>query len=185
MAQNSSSAAIYCRISLDRDLEQLGVQRQEQDCKELAERLKWTVGEVYVDNSISAPKDVDRPAYDRMVTDLTSGNRDALVVYDLDRLIRKPAELEAFIALSESKVFALANVAGDVDLTTANGRMLARFKGAIAKQEAERILFGWGLSCTRTTCTRLHRSGLARGRSTPCGTALPALSVYENENEPV
>ena len=33
----------------------------------------------------------------------------------------------------------LANVSGDVDLTTASGRMIARIKGAVARQEAERI----------------------------------------------
>lgn len=37
------SAAVYARISLDRDNEQLGVKRQQQDCLELAERLGWTV----------------------------------------------------------------------------------------------------------------------------------------------
>jgi len=134
-----SSVAVYARISLDRDNEQLGVARQQQDCLELAQRLGWTVAEVYIDNSISASKDILRPEYERMMEDLSSGKRDGLIVYDLDRLTRKPAELESFIALSEKAGFALANVAGDVDLNTANGRMLARFKGAIARQEAERI----------------------------------------------
>ncbi|MCD2108710.1 recombinase family protein [Rhodococcus erythropolis] len=134
-----TSAAVYARISLDRDNEQLGVSRQRQDCLELAKRLGWGIGEVYLDNSISASKDVLRPEYERMIADLSSGKRDGLIVYDLDRLTRKPAELESFIALAEKAGFALANVAGDVDLSTANGRMLARFKGAIARQEAERI----------------------------------------------
>ncbi|MBY4400713.1 recombinase family protein [Rhodococcus fascians] len=139
MSRLPSSAAIYARISLDRDNEKLGVQRQESDCRALAERLGWSVEQVYIDNSLSASKDVVRPEYGRLLDDLTSGARDGLIVYDLDRLTRKPAELEDFISLSESKGFALANVAGDVDLTTANGKMLARFKGAIARQEAERI----------------------------------------------
>lgn len=134
-----TSAAVYARISLDRDNEQLGVSRQRQDCLELAQQLGWTVSEVYIDNSVSASKDVLRPEFERMLEDLSSGKRDGLIVYDLDRLTRKPAELESFIALAEKAGFALANVAGDVDLSTANGRMLARFKGAIARQEAERI----------------------------------------------
>ncbi len=61
MSDKPSSVGIYCRISLDRDQEQLGVQRQEKDCRELAERLGWTVAKVYTDNSISASKDVERP----------------------------------------------------------------------------------------------------------------------------
>ncbi|WP_031332323.1 recombinase family protein, partial [Rhodococcus erythropolis] len=106
-----TSAAVYARISLDRDNEQLGVSRQRQDCLELAKRLGWGIGEVYLDNSISASKDVIRPEYERMIADLSSGKRDGLIVYDLDRLTRKPAELESFIALAEKAGFALANVA--------------------------------------------------------------------------
>ncbi len=33
----------------------------------------------------------------------------------------------------------LANVSGDADLTTANGKMIARIKGAVARQEADPI----------------------------------------------
>ena len=52
-------AAIYVRISRDREGAGLGVQRQEQDCRELAERLGWHVVGVYPDNDVSAS---DRPS---------------------------------------------------------------------------------------------------------------------------
>ncbi len=74
-----------------------------------------------------------------MLADLERRHRDGVIVYDLDRLTRKPIELEGFIDLAERLAVSLANVSGDVDLTTSNGRMLARFVGAIARQEAERI----------------------------------------------
>lgn len=131
-------AAIYCRISLDQGQDGLGVQRQEEDCRAKAEALGWNVAEVYVDNDMSAFKEKERPAYNRLMDDLRSGERDALVVYDLDRLTRKPRELEDFIDLAEKHGVFLANVSGDVDITTHNGRMIARIKGAVARQEAER-----------------------------------------------
>ena len=47
-------AAIYARISSDQDGTALGVTRQIEDCRALAKKLGWTVGEEYVDNDISA-----------------------------------------------------------------------------------------------------------------------------------
>ena len=136
---NSIKAAVYARISQDTAGEGLGVQRQEKLCRDKATALGWTVVEAYVDNDLSASKNVARPQYDRLMADLEAGTVNAVVVYDLDRLTRKPSELEAFIDLSDRLKVSLANVSGDVDLTTSNGRMLARFKGAIARQEAERL----------------------------------------------
>ena len=59
------SAAIYVRISRDRNGDCLGVERQEQECRTLAERLGWTVTEVYSDNDISAFSGRRRPDYER------------------------------------------------------------------------------------------------------------------------
>lgn len=132
-------AGVYARISLDVGGEALGVARQEHDCNAKAQALGWTVVDTYTDNDVSATKARRRPEYDRMLADLASGRINAVVVYDLDRLTRKPAELESFIDLTEQHGVALANVAGDVDLTVASGRMVARIKGAVARQEADRI----------------------------------------------
>jgi site-specific DNA recombinase len=45
---------IYCRISRDRVGAGLGVERQEEDCRDLANRLRWDVVDVYTDNDLSA-----------------------------------------------------------------------------------------------------------------------------------
>ena len=132
-------AVIYARISKDRAGEGLGVARQQEACRAKASALGWSVRSVYVDNDVSASKAVARPEYERLMADIEAGTVKALVVYDLDRLTRKPAELEQFITLADTYGVALANVSGDVDLTNANGRMIARIKGAVARQEAERI----------------------------------------------
>ena len=133
---------IYARISLDRDATQLATDRQIAECRELAQRKNWPDvpdEDVFRDESISASKKVPRPAYNKMMQAIEAGQYDGLLVYDLDRLTRKPMELEEFIDLAERKNIQLANVSGDVDLSTSGGRMTARIKGAVAKQEAERI----------------------------------------------
>ncbi|WP_165945549.1 hypothetical protein [Micromonospora sp. KC606] len=47
------TVGILVRISDDREDERKGVKRQEQDCREPADRLGWLVGEVYTENDIS------------------------------------------------------------------------------------------------------------------------------------
>jgi hypothetical protein len=47
-------------------------------------------------------------------------------------------ELEHFIDLADEKHLALASVGGDADLSTDNGRLFARIKGAVARAEIER-----------------------------------------------
>ncbi len=61
----------------------------------------------------------------------------AVVAWDLDRLHRRPIELEAFMSLADDKHLALATVSGDVDLSTAQGRLVARLKGSVAAHEIE------------------------------------------------
>jgi site-specific DNA recombinase len=131
-------AAIYARISSD-DGTALGVARQVEDCKRLAAELGWEVAEVYVDNDVSAYSGKKRPAYERMVADLRDGYRDGVVVYHLDRLTRRPIELEQFLeVLTEAKVTNLRFVAsGGMDVGTGDGLLVARMLAAVAAAESE------------------------------------------------
>jgi len=129
-------AAIYTRISSD-DGTALGVARQEADCRKLASTRGWEVVAVFTDNDVSASTGRTRPAYERMLATLRLGDADALIVWDLDRLTRQPRELEDFMDAAEELGWELASVGGDVDLSTPQGRLLARIKGSVAKHEAE------------------------------------------------
>jgi DNA invertase Pin-like site-specific DNA recombinase len=131
-------AGIYVRISLDPTGSRLGVTRQLRDCEAKATALGWTVAGVYEDNDTSASTTRPRPAYGRLLEDLEAGAVDAVVVWDLDRLTRRPIEIEHFIDLADRRGVALASVGGDVDLATDNGRLFARIKGAVARAEVDR-----------------------------------------------
>lgn len=132
-----TSAALYVRISQDREGAGLGVARQEEDCAALCERLGWTVADVYVDNDVSAYSGKPRPAWQRLIEDVKAGTVDAVAAWHVDRLTRSPVELEHVIALADRHGLKLATVTGDVDLATPTGRMVARILGATARQEAE------------------------------------------------
>lgn len=127
---------MYLRISQDRSGEGLAIDRQRRECEALCARKGWAPIE-YAD-TMSASTGAPRPAYRRMLDDVRAGHLDAVVVWDLDRLHRRPIELEEFIALADEHRLALATVTGDVDLSTDNGRLFARIKGSVARAEIER-----------------------------------------------
>jgi DNA invertase Pin-like site-specific DNA recombinase len=129
-------AAIYLRQSLDRFGNELAVDRQRDDCLKLCADKGWEPVE-YPDNDTSATSG-KREHYQRMLADIEVGKVGAVVVWDLDRLHRQPIELEAFMKLADRHGIKLATVTGDCDLSTDNGRLFARIKGAVAMSEVER-----------------------------------------------
>lgn len=137
-SRTGTRAAIYVRISKDKVGAGLGVERQEADCRELAARLGWTVVEVFCDNDISAYSGKVRKRYRAMLDAIQSGRVDAVLVWHTDRLHRSPAELEDFIAICQPRDVPTHGVkAGELDLSTASGRMTARIVGAVARHESE------------------------------------------------
>ena len=132
-------AVIYLRISQDREMDGLAIDRQREDCENLARFRRWEVVETYVDQSKSATdRTAIRPDYDRMVADYQYGRFDAIICYDLDRLTRQPRQLEDWIDAAELRGPALVTANGDADLSTDGGRMYARIKAAVARAEMER-----------------------------------------------
>ncbi|MFV0433313.1 MAG: recombinase family protein [Leucobacter sp.] len=132
-------AAVYLRISLDRNADGLAIERQREDCLRIAADRGWEVVEEYVDQSKSATdKTKKRPDYDRMVADYALDRFEAIICYDLDRLTRQPRQLEDWIDAAEEQGLKLVTANGDADLTTDAGRLFARVKAAVARSEVER-----------------------------------------------
>ena len=131
-------AAIYVRISKDVRGESLGVQRQESECRALAEKMGWDVSDVYVDNDLSATTGVRRPQYERLLVDMKEKRVGAVIAWHVDRLYRQPHELEVLIPIADEAgvVFSTCR-AGEIDLSTSAGRLVARLLGAVARHEIE------------------------------------------------
>lgn len=138
MAGTVQHCGVYARISSDEGTA-LGVARQTQDCTAEASRRGWPVAEIFIDNDVSATRSKKRPAYERMLHAIEHGAIDAVIVWDVDRLTRTPAELEQFIGLADSRGLALASIGGEVDLATPQGRLTARIKGSVARHEVEQM----------------------------------------------
>jgi DNA invertase Pin-like site-specific DNA recombinase len=128
--------AIYLRQSMDRDRTNVAVDRQREDLLRLCAGKGWGQPHEYVDNNVSATKGV-RPSYRRLCRDIEKGSIARVAVWDLDRLHRQPAELESFIDLADRMKIELATVSGETDLSTPQGRLMARIKGSVARHEME------------------------------------------------
>ncbi|RZS80192.1 recombinase-like zinc beta ribbon protein [Motilibacter rhizosphaerae] len=151
--------AIYCRISQDRDGSEAGVTRQEEDCRALAAERGWEVVEVYTDNDVSASSLSRKPRvrYEQMLEDARNGRFEAVTFYSNSRLTRRPREWEQVIELAQKHKIRLASVkSGAADLTTADGRAVARTIAAWDAAEAER---------TGERVSRAHEQRRAQGRA--------------------
>lgn len=130
--------AIYLRISQDKTGEEAGVNRQREDCVALAERLDWQVVEVYQDNDVSASSGKPRPNYRRMLADIEAGKIDAVVCWHPDRLYRRLRDLEDLADIcGKHQIMVRTCRAGEFDLSTPTGRMLAGILASVAKGEVE------------------------------------------------
>ncbi|MHA7617407.1 recombinase family protein [Cellulosimicrobium cellulans] len=153
-------AAIYARISRDRAGGGLGVERQEADCRALAERLGWDVVAVYVDNDISAYSGAPRPQYRAMLDAVRAGKVRGVLAWHIDRLHRRVSELEEFVTLAEAHTLRVQSVtAGTVDLSTASGRMVARMLGAAAQHEVDHARERMRRAKAQAAAEGRHRGG--------------------------
>ena len=133
-----AAVAVYARISQDRSGEELGVRRQLADCRAEAERRGWAVAEEYIDDDLSAYSAKKRPAYERMLADLAQGRRDGVIVWHMDRLHRRPVELERFVdTCTRAGVRDVVTLSGDIDLAKGDGLLMARLLAAVAANESD------------------------------------------------
>ncbi len=169
--------ALYARISRDREGAGLGVDRQEADCRALAERLGWNIVASFVDNDISAHSGKPRPQYRAMLDAVRAGQVRGIVAWHTDRLHRRATELEEFVTIAERYDVEIQTVtAGTVDLTTASGRMVARMLGAAAQHEIDHA---------RERMLRAKRqmaaAGKYRGGQRPFGFRKDGVTICESE----
>lgn len=152
------TAAIYCRLSYAPDGSVEKVDRQEDDCRSLSERLGWQVttaplqedapAGVLRDNSRSAwQRGRVRPGWDRLLEAIHDREIDGVLVYHGDRLIRQPYDLEMLLQLTEQYALPLASVSGVRDLSSADDRFILRIEAAQACRESDntsrRVKRGW------------------------------------------
>ncbi|MCO7218539.1 recombinase family protein [Klenkia sp. PcliD-1-E] len=190
LAARTLRLGAYERISDDQEDELTGdrgagVSRQREALELLCQMLTssgpstWTVHQHYTDNDISAFKDVVRPDFERLLDDLANGVVEGIVVYDLDRLARRPKDLERVIDIFDAagksgRRLWFATVHDKIDLSSPDGLTLARVMVAFANKSS------------RDTARRVaakHKATALTGR--PVGGTRPFGWRWTDGSEPL
>lgn len=168
--------AVYLRQSQDRSGEQLGIDRQREDCLRLIAARGWTVSAEFVDNDVSALSRKPRPQFVTMMARVDAGEFDVIVARHIDRLLRRLTELENVLERCQSTNVSIVTAADGVDTSTDGGRLVARILSSVAQGEVERKA-----ARHRSAAVQAAKQGRWVGGGRPFGYDADGMVVRENE----
>jgi DNA invertase Pin-like site-specific DNA recombinase len=138
MAKRSKNhtVAIYTRVSTDHQT----TENQERELREIAERMGWTVVEVYRDQGVSGAKGRNgRPAFDALCKDAARRRFDMIMAWSVDRLGRSLQDLVVFLSELHALGIDLFLHQQGVDTATPAGKALFQMMGVFAEFERAMI----------------------------------------------
>lgn len=141
MLPSMKRAAIYARLSRDRDGTQTATARQVADCRKFAEAKGWQVVAVNEDADLSAySAKVKRPGFEAVKEAVETGEVDVVLAWKLDRLLRRPRDFEDLWKLCEAAGADVATVTDGIDTSQPMaGLLLPRIMATFAELEAENL----------------------------------------------
>lgn len=138
-AVQMTTVAIYTRLSLDKG-GQTATSRQRKACEMFAGIRNWEVGPHFEDVDVSAyMPGVVRSDYEAMLAAITTGAIQGVLIWKLDRLVRRPSDFERFWKTCEAHGVFLASATEPIDSTTDLGVALVRILVAFASLESATI----------------------------------------------
>jgi DNA invertase Pin-like site-specific DNA recombinase len=170
----TTTAAIYTRLSQDRDGLKEGTERQEKDCRALCKREGFKVAKVYVDDDRSAYNGKARPQFDQMLAELDQ--YDALVFWKYDRLVRRFTQFGRVIEACEKAGVRLVSVVDPIDTSSPLGKGVAGMVASMGEQESTNI----SLRVTRAQ-QDAAREGRNHGHRRAFGYKLDGTTILEDE----
>ncbi|GHG09532.1 recombinase family protein [Streptomyces hydrogenans] len=128
---------IYARISMAPDGSLEKTDRQIGDAEAEAKRRDITVGRILQDPNKSAwRRNVRRPDWEALIERFEAGITDGCIVWNVDRLMRQPRDLERLIDMAESsRGYEVISCFGSYDLTNPDDRFRLRIETAAAERE--------------------------------------------------
>lgn len=160
--------AIYTRVSTDEQArsDYSSLDRQHEVCTSyinLHREDGWKEAEVYVDAGYSG-KDLNRPAFQRMVADLAAGRIDVVLTYKIDRVSRSLKDFYDFWEVLQAHKVAFASATQHFDTSNSAGMLMLNILLSFAQYERE-------LTRERTLSKMAGRAekGLWNGGMVPIG----------------
>ena len=134
--------AIYTRKSSEEGLEQdfnsLDAQREACEAFIASQRREgWAlVGEIYDDGGFSGAT-MERPAFQRLLSDLSAGKIDVVVVYKVDRLTRLLSDFAKIVDIFDKHAVSFVSVTQQFNTTSSMGRLTLNILLSFAQFERE------------------------------------------------
>ena len=134
--------AIYTRKSSEEGLEQdfNSLDAQREACEAFIASQKregWAlVGEMYDDGGFSGAT-MERPAFQRLMADVSAGKIDVVVVYKVDRLTRSLSDFAKIVDLFDRNAVSFVSVTQQFNTTTSMGRLTLNILLSFAQFERE------------------------------------------------
>jgi site-specific DNA recombinase len=177
----SQRAVIYTRQSKDAEGNGQAVARQLEACERLASQRGWQVVARFEDNDTSASNGKPRPGFQRVMAMVADRSADVVIVWAVDRMVRRLADLETVIDACETAGVKLATVSGDLDLSTDQGRLVGRILASVARGEVERKGTRQRLANQQAARAGIRRTGTPR----PFGYELDHVTPRPAEAEAI
>lgn len=129
--------AIYARQSIDKK-DSISIDTQTEFCQRFAGAEECRV---YTDRGWSG-KNIDRPEFQRLLSDIKSGAITKIVVYKLDRISRSLNDFSNLMELFRQYNVEFASTVETFDTSTPIGRAMLGIITVFAELERENILMG-------------------------------------------
>jgi DNA invertase Pin-like site-specific DNA recombinase len=141
-ATKSVRCAIYTRVSTDQGIEQdfnsLDAQRDAAEAYIRSQaHAAWTLIRTQYDDGGYSGGSTDRPALQRLLTDVRARKVDVVVVYKVDRLTRSLADFAKLVELFDSHSVSFVSVTQQFNTTTSMGRLTLNVLLSFAQFERE------------------------------------------------
>jgi site-specific DNA recombinase len=133
-------AAGYCRVSTEEQAQRgFSLGEQERALREDAERREETWTRAYIDAGVSGRSTERRAELAAMLAAAESGEFDVLVIPALDRLARNARDAHTIFARLERAGVAIRSLRGEVDTSTATGKLMTGVMASLAEFESNVI----------------------------------------------
>jgi site-specific DNA recombinase len=134
--------AIYTRKSSDEGLEQafnsLDAQREACAAFVLSQKHEgWSVLPALYDDGGCSGGTLDRPALQRLLSDITGGKVDVVVVYKIDRMTRSLFDFAKIVEVFEARGVSFVSITQQFNTTTSMGRLTLNVLLSFAQFERE------------------------------------------------
>ncbi|MDR3223225.1 MAG: recombinase family protein [Methanobrevibacter sp.] len=130
--------AIYVRVSTEEQVENYSIESQINLALEICKNDNIENYKLFIDDGYSG-RSLKRPKIKELISEIYKSLIDKVIITDIDRLSRNVVDLSTLIELFINYKVLLISAYGNAKITTADDRLIMRFKGSIAQHTSEKI----------------------------------------------